>query len=70
MFNIKVRRATEDDYGLVAKNGKVLEFANEEEARNWGKENIEGKSMWIVSWFVFNNITPTVWLSSINAKRN
>jgi hypothetical protein len=55
MWNIKVRRATEDDYGLVAKNGKVLEFANEEEARNWGKENIEGKSMWIVSWFVFNN---------------
>lgn len=60
MWNIKVRRATEDDYGLVAKNGKVLEFANEEEARNWGKENIEGKSMWIVSWFVFNNTTPTI----------
>jgi hypothetical protein len=62
MWNIKVRRAAEDDYGLVAKNGKVLEFANEEEARNWGKENIEGKSMWIVSWFVFNNAIPSTYL--------
>ncbi len=52
MFNISVRRATETDYGLVSKNGKVLEFKTEEEARQWGKDNIEGKSIWIVSWFV------------------
>lgn len=52
MFNIKVRRATEDDFGLVSKNGKALEFATEEEARDWAKENIEGKSMWVVSWYI------------------
>jgi len=52
MYNISVRRATETDYGLVSKNGKLLEFNTEDEARLWGKENIEGKSMWIVSWFV------------------
>lgn len=52
MFNIKVRRATETDYGLVLKDGKVLEFSTEEEARSWGRENIEGKSMWVVSWYV------------------
>jgi len=52
MYNISVRRATETDYGLVSKNDKVLEFTTEEEARQWGKDNIEGKPMWIVSWFV------------------
>jgi hypothetical protein len=52
MYNISVRRATETDYGLVSKNGKVLDFLTEEEARQWGQDNIEGKSMWIVSWFV------------------
>ena len=52
MFNIKVRRATEDDYGLISQGGKVLEFKTEDEARNWGKENIEGKSRWVVSWMV------------------
>lgn len=52
MYNISVRRATEDGYGLVAKNGKALEFSTEEEARQWAKDNIEGKSMWIVSWYV------------------
>jgi len=54
MFNISVRRATEEDYGLVSKNGKVLEFNTEDEARQWAKDNIEGKSMWVVSWFVSN----------------
>ena len=52
MYNISVRRATETDYGLVSKGGKVLEFATEDEAIQWGKNNIEGISMWIVSWFV------------------
>ncbi len=52
MFNIKVRRATETDYGLISQGGKVLEFNSEDEARQWGKENIEDKSNWIVSWFV------------------
>jgi hypothetical protein len=52
MYNISVRRATETDYALVSKNGKVLEFTSEEEARQWGKDNIEGKSMFVVSWFV------------------
>jgi hypothetical protein len=54
MYTISVRRATETDYGLVSKDGKVLEFATEDEARQWGKDNIEGKSKWIVSWFVSN----------------
>ena len=52
MYKISVRRATETDYGLVAKDGKVLEFTTEEEARQYAKDNIEGKSRWIVSWFV------------------
>lgn len=52
MYNISVRRATETDYGLVSENGKVLEFKTEDEARQWGKYNIEGKSTFIVSWFV------------------
>jgi hypothetical protein len=52
MFKIKVRRATEDDYGIVAKNGVALEFATAEEARTYAKENIEGKSMFIVSWYI------------------
>jgi hypothetical protein len=52
MFNIKVRRAAESDYGLVSKGGKILAFATEEAARQWGKDNIEGKSMWVVSWYV------------------
>ena len=52
MFNISVRRATETDYGLVSQNGKVLEFTTREEARQWAIDNIEGKSMFIVSWFV------------------
>jgi len=52
MYNISVRRATETDYGLVSENGKVLEFKTEDEARQWGRHNIEGKSTFIVSWFV------------------
>ena len=52
MYNISVRRATETDYGLVSKGGKILEFTTEDEARQWAKDNIEGKSMCIVSWFV------------------
>jgi hypothetical protein len=52
MYIINIRRAGEDGYGHVAKNGKVLEFSTEEEARQWGKENIEGKSKFVVSWFV------------------
>ena len=52
MYNISIRRAIESDYGLVSKGGKVLEFTTEEEATQWGRVNIEGKSMWIVSWFV------------------
>lgn len=59
MYNISVRRATESDYGLVAKGGKVLEFNTEEEARQWGRENIEGKSMWIVSWYVSKAVLIT-----------
>jgi hypothetical protein len=51
-YNIYVRRATETEHGLVSKGGKVLEFDTEDEARQWGRDNIEGKSMWIVSWFV------------------
>lgn len=52
MFDISVRRATETDYGLVSKSGKVLEFINEDEARQWCKDNKEGKSKCTVSWFV------------------
>lgn len=52
MYNILVRKATETDYGLVSKDGKALEFATENEARHWAKDNIEGKSKYIVSWFV------------------
>ena len=51
MYNISVRRAGEDGYGLVAQGGKVLEFTTEEEAKQWGRDNIENKSKWIVSWF-------------------
>lgn len=52
MFDISVRRATETDYGLVSKSGKVLEFINEDEVRQWCKDNKEGKSKCTVSWFV------------------
>lgn len=52
MYNIKVRRACEEDYGLVSKYGKVLEFNTEDEARQWAKSNIEGKSFYIVSWYI------------------
>lgn len=52
MYTISIRRAAESDYGLVSKGGEVLKFNTEEEARLWGRQNIEGKSMWIVSWFV------------------
>lgn len=51
MYNIYVRRATEVDYGVLAKNGKALEFLTEDDARKYGRENIEGKSMFIVSWY-------------------
>ena len=51
-FKIKVRRATESDYGYLSEKGKVLEFSSEQEARDFAKENIEGKSKWVVSWFV------------------
>jgi hypothetical protein len=52
MWNIFVRRATENDYGLLSIRGIVLEFNTKEEALQFGRENIEGKSMWIVSWYV------------------
>ena len=52
MYNIEVRRATESEYSLIAKNGKPLEFETEDKARDYGRENIEGKNMFIVSWGV------------------
>jgi hypothetical protein len=52
MYNISVRRACEEGYGIVAIGGRVLEFTTEDEARQWGIDNIENKSTWIVSWFV------------------
>jgi hypothetical protein len=52
MYKIYVRRAGEDGYGIVSKHGKELEFSTEEEAKTWAKENIEGKSKFVVSWYV------------------
>lgn len=40
MYNISVRRAGEDGYGLISQNGKVLEFLTADEARQWGKDFI------------------------------
>ena len=44
MFNISVRRATETDYGLVSKNGKVLEFTTKEEAEAYKQKFLENKA--------------------------
>lgn len=52
MYNILVRRATESEYGLISEKGKVLEFTTETEAIQFYKDNIDGKSKWIVSYKV------------------
>lgn len=51
MFNIQVRR-WQGHYELLSQDGEVLKFATAESARAWARENIEGKSMFVVSWYV------------------
>lgn len=48
-YVIEVRRLAEYGYGLVMQKGKVKQFPSEEQARTFGKENIE-KSRYIASW--------------------
>ena len=48
MFKIKALYPTELHYQFVVQNGKVLKFATEHEARDWGKKNLDGK-YWYVS---------------------
>lgn len=56
MYNIEIKRCGDDNYGLLSKDGKVLEFKTEEEARIFGRENVEGKSKFTIGWGVVKSI--------------
>lgn len=49
MYVIEIRQAGESTTGLISKSGSVMKFNSDQEAREWGRENIEG-SRRIASW--------------------
>ena len=53
---IEVRRAAEDDTSLITKNGKVLKFENDIEAREFAVNNIEGSMRYsfIIQWEIIS----------------
>jgi hypothetical protein len=52
MYHISARRATEENYGLITKDNRPIEFETEQAARKWAIANIEYKRSMIVSWTI------------------
>lgn len=59
-YTIEARRAGESEYGTICEGGAQLEFETEDEARTFARDNIEGKSRFIVSWCVTPIISDTI----------
>ena len=48
-YVIEVRQVAQSSHALISKGQKTLVFNSEEDARKFGKENIEG-ARYIASW--------------------
>lgn len=56
IFVIEARYVAESSAGIITKKGKVLRFDDEDQARTFGRENIEG-SRYVASWEAINLTT-------------